>query len=370
MSIRVHLRRVSIPLHEPFRISSGSVDRKDSVIVEIRRNGCAGFGEASPMPGTFYSSETPESSWAELRDRLVPAFVSSEFAAVRKPAAELATQLEQVSSDPFARAGLEGAYWDLACQESGKSLCEMLGSAPRPIPSGLAVGLYDTIDELLERITRFLQHGYRRVKIKIQPGWDVEPVRAIRNALGDIPLMVDANAAYTLEHLPVFEELDQFGLMMYEQPLAAAALEGMAELQRRVRTPVCADESADSLAALDEILRLGSARILNIKIQRVGGLAPALALYRRACAAGMDCWLGTMPELGIASAQGLHLAALAGFTYPTDVESSRRWYVDDIVHPLIEIDRQGFIHLPDGCGSGFRPDTAKLQRYTTDLVEM
>ncbi|MCP5111298.1 MAG: o-succinylbenzoate synthase [bacterium] len=359
MSTRITLRRVSIPLHEPFRISNGSVDSKDSIIVEIQRNGCAGFGEASPMAGSFYSPETPESSWAELKDSLVPAFFSAGMEAA-----------QEASADPFARAGLEGAWWDLLCQESRRPLWDMLGSAQRPVPSGVAIGLYDTIDELLDRVGRFLQQGYRRVKIKIQPGWDVEPVRAIRERFGNVPLMVDANAAYTLEQADVFEKLDRFDLKMYEQPLAGTALEEMAELQRRVSTPVCADESADSLAALDKILQLGSAKILNIKVQRVGGLTPALAMYRRASEAGMACWLGTMPELGIASAQGLHMATLPGFTYPTDVESSSRWYVDDIVQPVIEIDGQGFLHLPDGPGSGFRPDMEKLERYTMDQVEM
>jgi O-succinylbenzoate synthase len=275
-----------------------------------------------------------------------------------------------VSGDPFARAGIDGACWDLLCQESRQPLWAMLGAAPRPIPSGVAIGLCNTVDKLLEQVARFLGEGYRRVKIKIQPGWDVEPVSAIRERFGDVPLMVDANAAYSPGQIAVFEELDEFDLIMYEQPLAAEALEEMAELQRCVRTPVCADESAESLTALDRMLQLGSARILNIKIQRVGGIAPALAMHERARAAGMACWLGTMPELGVASAQGLHLATLPGFTYPTDVESSLRWYADDIVRPLIQTDRQGFIAIPDGPGSGFRPDMEKLDRYTTDRAEM
>jgi O-succinylbenzoate synthase len=322
------------------------------------------------MAGSFYSPETPESSWTEVKDRLAPALLSSEFPITRESIDDIWERFESLSADPFARAGMEGACWDLLCQESRQPLWEMLGSAPRPIPSGVAVGLYDTIDELLERVARFVGQGYQRVKIKIQPGWDLEPVRAIRERFGDVPLMVDANAAYRLDQASVFEELDRFSLMMYEQPFAAAALDEMAELQRLVRTPVCADESADSLAALDKILELGSARILNIKIQRVGGLAPALAMYIRAREAGMPCWLGTMPELGIASAQGLHLATLPGFSYPTDVESSLRWYTDDIVRPLIEIDRQGNIELPHSPGSGFRPDMENLERYSIDRAEM
>lgn len=360
------LRRVAIPLHEPFRISSGSVEVKESIIVQLERDGHVGFGEASPMPGTFYSPETPDSSWRELAERLIPFWLEHSTA----PPEQIAAGIEEVSPDPFARAGLEGACWDLLCQEQSKSLWDALGAANRPIPSGVAIGLYDTLEELLERVRRFVGEGYRRVKIKIQPGWDIEPVRAVREAIGDFPLMVDANAAYRLADVKIFEELDRFGLLMFEQPLAKDAFEEMAELQRRVRTPVCADESAESPAALEEILRLGAARILNIKVQRVGGLAPARAMYERAARAGMPCWMGTMPELGIASAQALHLATLDGFTYPSDIESSLRWFHDDIVTPLLEVDRDGYLHIPPGPGSGWQVDREKLERYTVTRLRM
>jgi O-succinylbenzoate synthase len=366
MPLSAELRRVAIPLHEPFRISSGSVEVKESVTIELQRDGHSGFGEASPMPGTFYSPETPESSWLELQDRLIPFWLARGG----DHPEEISSCLEEVSPDPFARAGLEGACWDLLCQEQGKPLWEMLGCENRPAPSGVAIGLYDTIEELLERVERFLGEGYRRVKIKIQPGWDIEPVRTVRERIGDFPLMVDANASYTIADAKIFEELDRFRLLMYEQPLAKGALEEMAELQRRVRTPICADESAESMAALEEILRLGSARILNIKVQRVGGLAPARAMYHRAARAGMDCWMGTMPELGIASAQALHLATLPGFTYPTDVEASRRWFHDDIIDPLLEVDRDGYLNIPAGPGSGWRVDREKLERYTVARVRL
>jgi len=353
------LHRVAIPLHEPFRISSGTVAVKESILVELSLDGVTGFGEASPMPGSFYSSETPDSSWRELEQRLVPYWLAHPSAHPE----ELAARLEEVSPDPFARAGLEGACWDLLARRSAKPLLELLGSSKRPIPSGVAVGLYDTLEELLDRVGRFLVQGYRRVKIKIQPGWDIEPVRAIRERFGSIPLMVDANASYTLADAPVFEEMDRFGLMMYEQPLAKDAFEEAAELQRRVHTPICADESADSPAALERILRLGAAKILNIKVQRVGGLAIARRMYDLAVRAGMSCWLGTMPELGVASAQALHLATLDGFTFPTDVEASLRWFADDLVNPLLEVDREGYLHIPEGPASGWTLDRAKLERY-------
>ena len=357
---KITLRRVQIPFLEPFRISNGSVAVKDSIIVEVQAGTVTGFGEASPMSGSFYSPETPESTWQALGTWLIPAILGRPFSTALP---------DDDPREPFARAGLEGALWDAACQLEQKPLCRMLGSDFRPIPSGVAIGIFDTIEELLERVSRYVAEGYQRVKIKIQPGWDVEPVRAVREGLGAIHLMVDANAAYTIADLPVFQELDRFGLIMYEQPLAKGALEDMAELQRRVRTPVCADESAESATALEDMIKLGSARIINIKIQRVGGLAPARAMHDRASAAGLGCWLGTMPELGIASAQGLHLATLRGFIYPTDVEASRRWYADDLIDPLLEINGRGFLAIPPGQGSGFTVNKDKLERYTIQKME-
>lgn len=357
---KIVLHWVQIPFLEPFRISNGSVAVKDSILVEARSGACTGFGEASAMSGSFYSAETPESSWQRLAGRLAP-LAAGRICSTALP--------DDDPSEPFARAGLEGALWDLACQRSGAPLWRMLGSQPRPVPSGAAIGIFDTIDELLERVARYLAAGYQRVKIKIQPGWDVEPVRAVRETFGDIRLMVDANAAYTIKDLAVFQELDRFDLMMYEQPLGRGALGDMAELQRLVRTPVCADESAESPAALDEIIRLGAARIINIKIQRVGGLATARAMHDKARRAGLGCWLGTMPELGVASAQGLHLATLPGFVYPTDVEASARWYSDDIVDPPLEIDSCGFFMTPAGAGSGFQVNRSKLERYTVKREE-
>jgi len=346
---KVILHWVRIPFLEPFRISNGSVEVKDSIVVEAREGSLAGFGEASPMAGSFYSPETPESTWDDLA-RAIPA--------------------KEAPREAFARAGLDGARWDLECRRAGEPLWRLLGAVPRPIPSGVAIGIFDTIEELVERVGRFLAEGYRRVKIKIQPGWDVEPVRAVRERFGNVPLMVDANAAYKLEDLAVFRELDRFGLIMYEQPLGREALEEMAELQRQVRTPVCADESAESIEALDRIVRLGSARIINIKIQRVGGIGTARQMHDRAREAGLDCWLGTMPELGIAAAQGLHLATLPGFTYPTDVEASARWYADDLVDPALAIDRDGWIHIPPGPGSGFEVNRGRLERYTVRRMEL
>jgi len=363
-ALRLHW--VQVPLHEPFRISSGEVSVKDAILVELAAEGAVGWGEASPMAGAFYSSETPESTWEFLRTRLVPRFLAQPELDPRR----CSDLLAEFPGEPFAKAGLEGAVWELWAQKRSEPLWAALGSTRRAIPSGAAIGLMPTLSDLLARVERFRHEGYRRLKIKIAPGHDVGLVQAIRDRFGDLPLMVDANAAYRLEDWPVFEELDRFGLMMIEQPLAREALEEHTELQRRLRTPVCLDESADSLAAIQAIVRLKSGRILNIKVQRMGGLWLARQAHDAAQAAGIPCWLGTMPELGIASAQGLHLATLPNFTFPTDVEASARWYVDDIIAPMIEVTREGLICLPDGPGMSYRVDSEKVARYRIRLEEL
>lgn len=362
----VTLRRVRVPLLEPFRISNGAVAEKEAVLVEVRTSGgVGGWGEASPMSGSFYSDDTPDSVWRALRETLVPAALG----AGEIDPAQFYLKLRGVAGEPFAKAGLEGALWDALAQTLGAPLCELLGGRARPVPSGVAVGIYDTVGELLERVGRYVAEGYRRVKIKIQPGWDLEPVAAVRARFPAVPLMVDANAAYTLADAAVFEGLDAYELLMIEQPLAREAHAEAAELQSRLRTPLCADESAESSGALEEIIARGSARVVNIKVQRVGGLSESRLMLKRARAAGLGCWVGTMPELGVASGQGVHFAALEGFGYPTDIEASARWYEDDVIEPAINIDRAGFIHIPGGAGTGYAVSREKVERYTVASEE-
>ena len=356
------LHRVRVPFVEPFRISNGVVGEKDAILVELTTSeGVAGWGEASPMSGSFYSSDTPDSSWTVLKDQFVPALLSQG----RVEAACFYEFLREQPGDQFSRAGMEGAVWDAYANTRRTALCELLGIQRRPVPSGVAIGIFDTVAELLERVRRYVDEGYQRVKIKIQPGWDVEPVAAIRAQFPDLPLMVDANAAYTMADLQMFRELDRFQLMMFEQPLAAKAVAEAGELQAHLRTPLCADESAESLAALDQLIKHGAARIINIKVQRVGGLSEALLMLQAARAAGLQCWVGTMPELGIASAQALQLAMHDGFSFPTDIEASSRWYLDDVVEPAIEIDKRGFIEVPR---SGFSVSRETIERYTIEKV--
>ena len=355
------LYHVRLPLVEPFRISNGAISEKDAILVEVKtENDVVGWGEASPMSGGFYSSDTPESAWSALIGSLIPTVLNVGEIDVSR----FYQQLRAHTGDAFAKAGIEGALWDAYANLLKVPLGELLGARARPIPSGIAIGIYDHVEDLVERVARYTAQGYQRVKIKIQPGWDIEPVAVVKARFPDVPLMVDANAAYSLADAAMFRELDGQGLMMIEQPLAREAHAEAGELQRRLRTPLCADESAESIDALSSLIENKAAKIINIKVQRVGGLSESRLMLTAARAAGLECWVGTMPELGVASAQGLHLATLDGFTYPTDIEASTRWYVDDVIAPLIEIDARGYVELPGGPGTGYRVAREKVERYS------
>ena len=355
---RASLTHVRVPLVEPFRISSGSVAEKDGIVVQLESDGLIGYGESSPMAGSFYSSDTPATCWLELKERIIPSLLQQSFASH-------AAAVEWINAAPgsnFAKAGVETAIWDLEARRQGKPLFALLGGERKPVESGLAVGLYDTPSEMLRAIEKQLPDGYKRVKIKIEPGRDVELVRAVRAAFGDIPLFVDANGAYRLADLDVFKALDEFGLLMFEQPFAGGMLGESAELQRQVATPVCLDESLETVDDLRRAIALGSLQIANIKIQRVGGFSNALTIYEVCRRHDIPVWVGTMPELGVGCAQGLALATMSHCSYPTDVEASLRWFRDDIIAPLLEV-RDGYLQpLPDP-GLGFAVDRAKLDRY-------
>lgn len=310
------------------------------------------------MAGAFYSGDTPEQSWNELCDGVIPAILGRNFECPE----DWNRALDALNAGNFTKAGVETAFWDLAAQRQGKALHELLGGVRIEVESGLAVGLYDNISDMLRTVERYLAGGYRRVKLKIEPGRDVELVRAARQAFGDIPLFVDANGAYSVRDLDVFRALENFGLMMFEQPFPGSALEELAELQRSVNTPVCLDESLETPALLEKAIALGSVRIANFKIQRIGGLYKALEMVQICRRHSIPAWVGTMPELGIGQAQGAALAALDGFVYPTDVEASSRWFQDDIISPWIEV-RDGVIELSASPGLGYMIDVSKIQKY-------
>lgn len=360
---RVLLTHIQIPLKEPFRISGGEVGVKDAILVTLETSAAVGYGECSPMAAGFgYSTDTPEGCWEDLRS-IAPGLIGRQ---VDSPAS-IGAIASRWKGSRFAVAGAENALWDLLGQAHRATVAQLLGAIDEQISlgveSGLAVGLHPSIVGLLKTVETHLAEGYRRLKVKIRPGSDVEIVRAIRQHFGDIPLMVDANGAYTIDDLDTFRALDEFDLLMYEQPMKADDLDGLVQLQRAVATPVCLDESADTHGQTAEAIRRQACRIVNLKIQRVGGLGPARAIHDLCRENGIACWVGSMPELGIGQAYGIHLATLANCKYPSDVEPSARWFVDDYVVPALELSSPGLFTVPDRPGLGFQIDAAKVHRY-------
>jgi o-succinylbenzoate synthase len=355
---QITLTHVRVPLVEPFRISSGEVAEKDAILVGVFSEGLVGYGESSPMSGSFYSDETPESAWRCLTNELVPRTLRSLPGSI----GEVNALLDQTQGNAFAKAGIETAFWDLEAQKGNKPLYTLLGGVRRQVESGLAVGIYSTTRDLLLAIEKNLIEGYKRVKIKIQPGWDMKPLSEVRGEFGAISLMVDANCAYTQKDCEHLQGLDDFDLIMVEQPLPKDDLEGHAALQAILRTPVCLDESAKDVPTVRKAIELKACKIINIKIQRVGGLQNAKKVHDLCAEHGIPVWGGTMPELGIGGAQTVHLATLDNFKFPTDVESSRRWFIDDIISPLLEV-QQGMITLPENRGNGYAVDSRKVQQY-------
>ena len=354
----LELYRVAIPMTEPFRISSGAVAEKEALLVRASDGEFEGWGESSAMPGGFYSTETPDSCERELRS-LLPGLEGHQFAGMDK----LDRVLAESTPTRFVRVAVETAVWEMMARRRGVSLRGLLDIPHRPIPSGLAIGLYGTPEELCDAITRYRVRDYRRLKIKIKRGQDIELVQRVREMLPDFPLFVDANADYGRADFDVFRELDRFGLMMFEQPLAKDAMEDSAELQRKVGTPICFDESIETVEDARHAIALDACRIVNIKLQRVGGYLEAMRIVDVCRKAGVPVWMGTMPELGVGSAQALMLAAHPAFTFPTDVEPSSRWYRDDIIAPELK--------LANGCltwDPGTRVDEAKLEKYGRRLL--
>jgi O-succinylbenzoate synthase len=325
---------------------------REFVLVSVEdASGAVGWGECVADADPFYSAETTTTAWHVLEKYLVPAVLGRSVPA----ASDLPAMWTRVRGHHMAKAALEMAAWDVDARLRGQPLCERLGAAARPIASGVSIGIEGSIPELLDRIALELAAGYRRIKIKIKPGWDRAPVAAIRDRFGDVPLMVDANAAYTPADAAGLTGLDEFGLMMIEQPLDYGDLLRHARLQAGLRTPICLDESITSPDVAADALELGACRIINIKPGRLGGFVASMAVHDLCRAAGVPVWHGGMLESGIGRAHNLHLSALPGFTLPGDVAASRRYFVPDLIEPPIDVAPDGTIQIPPGPGLGVEP---------------
>ena len=360
---RARLRVVSLPLVSPFTTSFGTQVERRALLVELHAQGMVGFGECAAGIDPGYSSETYRTAMEALRRHVLPSILGRPAA----PVAQQAQRWSWVRGHLMAKAAVEMALLDLSGRMAGLSLKEILGGEKERIPSGVSIGIQPSLDATLSAIERYLAQGYQRIKLKCKPGYDIQLAAAVRQRFPDTPVMLDANSAYSLDDAPRLRELDQFHLMMIEQPLGHDDLIDHAALQEQIETPICLDESVESLADLRAALRLGSGRILNIKLGRVGGLLPARQIHDRCRAAGWPVWCGGMLETGIGRAANLALASLPGFTLPGDTSASDRYYRQDILETPFRLSPQGTLPVPQGPGLGVVVDEAALDRASVHL---
>jgi o-succinylbenzoate synthase len=356
----IELRLVALPLIRPFRTSFGEEREKEAVLVRVSTtDGVVGWGECVASPTPRYSEEFNDSAWIVLRDHLGP----SVLRAGKVEPERLDEILGWVRGHRMAKAAVEMAVLDAWLRSRDGSLAAFLGAVRDRVACGVSVGIAGSVEALLEQVAGYVEAGYRRVKLKIEPGWDVQPVTAVRNAFPDTPLSVDANAAYRLADLPVFEELDALDLTMVEQPLGHEDLLEHAALARRIATPICLDESIRSAADARAALELGACRIVNVKQGRVGGLLESRRVHDVAREHGAPVWCGGMLETGIGRAANLALAALPGFTLPGDTSASDRYWAEDLTPPFV-LDPDGTMAVPKGPGLGVEPIPERLAECT------
>lgn len=361
---RVELRRIRLRLVRPFRTSFGTETEREALLVRVLGDDVEGWGECVASTEPLYSEEYVEGAEQVIRDFLLPRLPAD----VR--AHQVAPAFAPVRGNPMAKAAVEMAVLDAELRETGMSYAAFLGATRERVPVGVSVGIMDSIPELVDAVGGYLADGYGRIKLKIEPGWDVEPVRAVRERFGDIALQVDANAAYTRADLRHLARLDAFDLLLLEQPLPAEDLLGHARLAAVVETPVCLDESIISARAAADAIELGACSVVNIKAGRVGGYLEARRIHDVCVAHGVPVWCGGMLESGLGRAANLAIAALPGCTLPGDVSASERYYAHDITAPFRIED--GLMRVPTGPGLGVEPIPEILADITesTDVVHL
>ena len=360
--LEVELRRVRMPLVTPFRTAQGTQLERDVLLVRVSTAEAEGWGECVAGPLPDYTSEHVAGAEQVLRDHLIPAVLALPDVT----ADGLADALAWVQGHRMAKASLEAALLDAELRSTGASLSARLGGERALVDAGVAVGITGSVAELLDAVGGYLGDGYRRVKLKIAPGWDVEPVRAVRERFGDaVQLQVDGNGAYRLGDAPVLAALDPFDLLLVEQPLPVDDLVGHAELSRRMATPICLDESIRSVGNAMTAIALGACSIVNIKPGRVGGLLEARRVHDLCHGRGVPVWCGGMLETGIGRAANVALASLPGFTLPGDLSASDRYFRQDLTPPFTLED--GRLRVPTGPGIGVEPIPEVLDELTTSV---
>jgi O-succinylbenzoate synthase len=358
---RVTLRQIQLPLVHFFETSFGRTTGRDIVLVEVVADGISGWGEVTAGERPFYNEEWTDSAWAIVRDYAAPRVVGRNL----ESAAAVYGLTSHIRGHMMARGGLETAVWDLQARVNRRPLWQEIGGGARKeIPCGVSIGIQDTVPQLIEKIRTELDAGYQRIKMKIKPGWDVEVVREVRREFPTIRLMADANSAYTLADADHLARLDDFYLMMIEQPLAHDDIIDHAALARRLETPVCLDECIRSPRHAEQAVEMRACGIINIKLGRVGGFTGARRVHDIAQANSIPVWCGGMLEAGIGRAHNIALSTLPNFTLPGDVSASKRYWARDIIHPPVETTEHGTIVVRDEPGFGYDLDLDFIRAVT------
>jgi len=362
---KIELREIQLPLKAPFETSFGTALERRILIVRISdRDGASGFGECTAPETPFYNHETIETAWLIICKFIAPLLAKAQISC----AADVSAALAPIRGNRMAIGAVEAAVWDLEAKLANKPLWQHLGGTRGEINCGVSIGLQKSPEILLEKVAREVESGYQRIKLKIKPGHDLELVKTIRQKFPDILLSVDANSAYQLERdAKLFVKLDDFDLLMIEQPLAAGDLVDHAKLQRLLRTPLCLDESITCLADAKHALELGACRIINVKLGRVGGHFEARAIQEFAAQHNVPVWCGGMLESGVGRAHNIAMSTLAGFTLPGDVSASARYWHEDIIEPPVTVSSEGTITVPSAPGIGYAINEQHIENHTARL---
>ena len=357
---RIELVLCNLPYVHFFETSFGREEERTFILVKVYAEGICGYGEVVADKAPMYSYETTQTAWLMLKDLLIPHLIKKSLS---EPL-DFYEEVKIFKGHPMAKAGLELALWDLVAKQKGVPLWKLYGGTQKEIPSGVSVGIQDSESQLFERIQTFLNEGYQRIKIKIKPGWDVSTCQKVRENFPDIRLQVDANGAYRLDDKKQLLDLDVFGLEMIEQPFAPYDLWDHSRLQKDLQTPLCLDESITSAETARKAIEMGSCRIINIKAGRVGGIIESKNIHDICQENSIPVWCGGMLESGIGRAHNIHLATLPNFKLPHDLSASKRYYVEDLIEPPIDITPQGTIIVPDLPGIGVLPQEERIKKIS------
>lgn len=347
---KVEVREVRMQLLHPFETSFGVTEERRILIVKVCDGDFVGYGEVTAAEFPFYSHETSETAWHVLGDFIIPWTIGKEF----EVASDFGSAVGSIRGHNMAKAAMENALWDLEARTKQVPLWKLLGGVRKRIECGVSIGIQASIEKLCEKISLELREGYRRIKIKIKPGWDLDVIREVRESFPEIHLMGDANSAYSLEDLDLFGELDKFDLMMLEQPLHWEDIIDHSELQKHIQTPICLDESIHNVHDARKAIAIGACQIINIKVGRVGGHTSARAIHDLCADRNVPVWCGGMLESGIGRAHNIALSSLENFVLPGDVSASKRYWAEDLIEPQVVVSSEGVIEQRAEPGIGYK----------------